>query len=108
MPRLTAKDFAAELLELYDGYVHGKLSRRQFLDRAALYAVGGLTAAGILASLSPGYALTAQGSFTDQDIVAEYITTPRPMATAKCAPTQCGRQTWPPAPSTASPMRKWG
>ena len=32
MPRLTAKDFAPELLELYDGYVHGKLSRREFPD----------------------------------------------------------------------------
>ena len=32
MERLTAKDFAPELLELYDFYVHGKLSRREFLD----------------------------------------------------------------------------
>lgn len=35
MSRLTAKDFAPELLELYDGYVHGKLSRRDFLERGA-------------------------------------------------------------------------
>ena len=78
MPRLTAKDFAPELLELYDGYVHGRLSRREFLDRAAVFAVGGLTAAGILASLSPDYALAAQVSFTDPDIVAEYVTYPSP------------------------------
>ena len=78
MPRLTAKDFAPELLELYDGYVHGRLSRREFLDRAAVFTVGGLTAAGILASLSPDYALAAQVSFTDPDIVAEYITYPSP------------------------------
>lgn len=78
MPRLTAKDFAPELLELYDGYVHGKLSRREFLDRAAVFAVGGLTAAGILASLSPDYALAAQVRFTDPDIIAEYITYPSP------------------------------
>ena len=78
MPRLTAKDFASELLELYDGYVHGKLSRREFLDRAAVFAVGGLTAAGILATLSPDYALAAQVRFTDPDIVAEYITYPSP------------------------------
>ena len=39
MSRLTAKDFSPELLELYDGYVHGRISRRQFLDRAATLAV---------------------------------------------------------------------
>ena len=78
MPRLTAKDFAPELLELYDGYVHGKLSRRDFLERAATYAVGSLSAVGILAALSPDYALAAQVSFTDPDIIAEYITYPSP------------------------------
>jgi carboxymethylenebutenolidase len=78
MPRLTAKDFAPELLELYDGYVHGRLSRREFLDRAAVFAVGGLTAAGLLASLSPDYALASQVRFTDPDIKAEYITFPSP------------------------------
>lgn len=78
MPRLTAKDFAPELLELYDGYVHGRLSRRDFLDRAAGFAVGGLTAAGILASLSPDYALASQVSFTDPGIKAEYISYPSP------------------------------
>ena len=60
MPRLTAKDFSPELLELYDGYVHGRISRRQFLDRASLLAVGGMTAVGILATLSPNYALAQQ------------------------------------------------
>jgi carboxymethylenebutenolidase len=78
MTRLTAKDFAPELLELYDGYVHGKLSRRDFLERAATYAVGSLSAVGILAALSPDYALAAQVSFTDPDIIAEYITYPSP------------------------------
>jgi len=78
MSRLTARDFSPELLELYDGYVHGRLSRRDFLDRAAMYAVGGLTVATILASLSPDYALAEQVSFTDPDIVAEYIEYPSP------------------------------
>ncbi len=44
MTRLTAKDFAPELLELYDYYAHGKINRREFLDRAALFTFGGLTA----------------------------------------------------------------
>ena len=78
MNRLTAKDFHPELLELYDGYVHGRLSRRDFLDRAAKFAVGGLTATVLLASLSPDYALAQQIAFTDPDIVAEYIRYPSP------------------------------
>jgi carboxymethylenebutenolidase len=78
MTRLTAKDFHPELLELYDFYVHGRIGRREFLDRAAKYAVGGLTAASILGSLLPDYALAEQVSFTDPDIVAEYIQYPSP------------------------------
>ncbi|WP_062382108.1 YghX family hydrolase [Pseudomonas abietaniphila] len=78
MSRLTAKDFAPELLELYDFYVHGKINRREFLDRAAVFALGGLTATAILSSLSPNYALAEQVEFTDPDIVAEYISYPSP------------------------------
>ncbi|MET0288233.1 MAG: YghX family hydrolase [Pseudoxanthomonas sp.] len=78
MTRLTAKDFAPELLELYDGYVHGRISRRQFLDRAAAFTVAGLTAPALLAALSPNYALATQVEFTDPEIVAEYITYPSP------------------------------
>ena len=78
MARLTARDFSPDLLELYDGYVHGRISRRQFLDRAGKFTVGGMTAVGILAALSPDYALAQQVQFTDPDIVAEYITYPSP------------------------------
>lgn len=78
MARLTAKDFPQELLELYDFYVHGRISKREFLDRAGKFAVGGVTAAALLASLSPNYAMAQQVQFTDPDIVAEYITFPSP------------------------------
>ena len=57
MQRKTAQDFDQELLILFDAYVHGTLDRRGFLDRAQKFAVGGLTAAGLLASLSPNFAL---------------------------------------------------
>ncbi|MGS5086448.1 dienelactone hydrolase family protein [Hydrogenophaga sp. A37] len=56
-PRLTAADFDQELLILFDAYVHGDIDRRGFLDQAARFAVGGLTAAGILAALSPDFAI---------------------------------------------------
>ncbi|RLU04469.1 dienelactone hydrolase [Pseudomonas prosekii] len=78
MTRLTAKDFAPELLELYDYYVHGQINRREFLDRAALFTLGGLTASALLASLNPNYAMAEQVAFTDPQIIAEYITYPSP------------------------------
>lgn len=78
MTRLTAKDFPQELLELYDFYVHGRITKREFLERAGKYAIGGLTAAAALAALSPNYALAQQVEFTDPDILAEYITYPSP------------------------------
>lgn len=78
MSRLTARDFSPELLELYDGYVHGRMSRRDFLDRATKYAIGGMTAVTILAALSPNYALAQQVPFTDPDLIAEYIEYPSP------------------------------
>lgn len=74
MTRLTAKDFHPELLELYDFYAHGMLTKRDFLDRAAKFAVGGITASALLASMSPDYALAEQVEFTDPAIVPEYIT----------------------------------
>jgi len=56
MTRLTAADFDPEVLKLFDGYVHGQLSRRDFLARAGRYAAGGVTAATLLAQLSPSFA----------------------------------------------------
>lgn len=78
MTRLTAKDFAPELLQLYDGYAHGHITKREFLDRAGKYAVGGMTAVAILGLMKPNYALAQQVEFTDPDILAEYITYPSP------------------------------
>jgi len=78
MIRMTAKDFDKDLLELYDFYAHGLITKRQFLDKASRYAVGGLTAVAILGMMSPNYAFAEQVAFTDPDIVAEYITYPSP------------------------------
>lgn len=55
-----ASDFDPKILNLFDGYVHGKLTRRQFLDRVAGVAAAGTSAGAILASLSPDYALAQQ------------------------------------------------
>ena len=78
MTRLTAKDFAPELLQLYDGYAHGRITKREFLERAGRFAVAGLTAPAILAALGPNYAMAQQVEFTDSEILPEYITYPSP------------------------------
>jgi carboxymethylenebutenolidase len=78
MERKTAKDFEQGLLDLFDGLVHGRLSRREFLDRASIYAVGGVTAAALLEALSPQYALARQVAPDDPRISAEFIEYPSP------------------------------
>jgi carboxymethylenebutenolidase len=55
MERKTIHDFDQEVLALFDAYVHGALDRRGFLDRAAKYAAGGVTAAMLLDQLSPKF-----------------------------------------------------
>lgn len=72
--RRTAADYPPAVLELFDGYIHGFLSRRDFLDRAARHAVGGFTAAAMLESLTPNYALAQQVPKDDARIHVEYLT----------------------------------
>ena len=78
MERKKASDFPPAVLKLFDGYIHGMISRRDFLDRAARYAVGGFTAAAMLESLTPNYALAQQVAKDDARIKAEYLTYPSP------------------------------
>ncbi|MGE5088283.1 MAG: dienelactone hydrolase family protein, partial [Candidatus Levyibacteriota bacterium] len=74
MQRRKAGDFPQEVLKLFDGYIHGALSRREFLDRATKHSVGGFTAAAMLRSLSPNYALAEQVKKDDARIHAERVT----------------------------------
>src|SRR5256886_256660 len=74
MDRKHASDFPQEVLKLFDGYVHSWLSRRDFLDRAGKYAVGGFTAAAMLESLRPNYAWAEQIAKTDPRLKTEYLT----------------------------------
>ena len=72
----TAQDFDQELLILFDAYVHGTLDRRGFLDRAQKFAVGGLTAVGLLAALSPDFARAQVVAKDDKRITTEVLTYP--------------------------------
>ncbi len=76
MERKKASDFPQELLNLFDGYVHGRTSRRQFLDRAQSFAVGGVTAAALFEMLKPNYAWAIQVPPEDKRIVAERASVP--------------------------------
>lgn len=78
MNRRTAQEFDQELLDLYDYYVHGQIDRRGFLERAAKFAVGGLTAAALLEMLSPQYAFAAQVPKEDARVTSMYLKYPSP------------------------------
>ena len=78
MTRLTAADFDQELLILFDAYVHGDLDRRGFLDRASKFAVGGMTAVGLLAALSPDFAAAQMIPKDDARLKTELVDVPSP------------------------------
>jgi carboxymethylenebutenolidase len=78
MDRMKASDFPPEVLQIFDGYVHGRISRRQFLDDASKYAVGGFTAVAMLEALRPNYAWAQQVAKDDKRIKTEYVTYPSP------------------------------
>lgn len=78
MERKTAADFPQELLNLFDGYVHGSTSRRDFLRGAEKFAVGGLTAAMLFDMLKPNYAFANQVPPDDKRIIVESHTVPSP------------------------------
>ncbi len=78
MQRKTAHDYDQELLILFDAYVHGALDRRGFLDKAAKFAVGGVTAAMLLDELSPKFAEAQVVRPKDDRIAADYVEYPSP------------------------------
>ena len=78
MDRKHASDFPQDLLNLFDRYVHGEISRRDFFERAQKFAVGGLTAAVLFEMLKPNYAWAIQVQKDDPRINAEWVGVPSP------------------------------
>src|ERR1700756_5745571 len=78
MERKRASDFPQELLNLFDCYVHGQISRRDFMDGAQKFAVGGVTAAALFQMLKPNYAWAIQVPPDDKRIKAQFETVPSP------------------------------
>ena len=78
MERRVASDYPQELLDLFHEYQHGDINRRTFLDRAAKFAIGGLTVASIFESLTPNYAWAQQVPPDDKHIKVGYETVQSP------------------------------
>lgn len=78
MQRKTADNFDPEVLKLFDRYVHGTTSRRGFLNGVAKFAIGGVTAVGLLEALSPRFAEAQQVGKDDPGIKASYEEFPSP------------------------------
>jgi carboxymethylenebutenolidase len=78
MERKKASDFPQELLDLLDSYVHGAIGRRDFMNRAQKFAVGGVTAASLFEMLKPNYAWAIQVPENDPRIQAQTVTVPSP------------------------------
>jgi carboxymethylenebutenolidase len=83
MERKKASDFDQELLNLFDQYVHGQIDRRGFLDRAAKFAVGGMTAAMLLDALNPAFAAAQQVPKDDPRLKTESVEFPSPQGSSK-------------------------
>jgi carboxymethylenebutenolidase len=83
MERKKASDFDQELLNIFDQYVHGQIDRRGFLDRAAKFAVGGVTATMLLDALNPSFAQAQQVSKDDPRVKTESIEFSSPQGSSK-------------------------
>ena len=69
------------LIDLYNEYIHGGMSRREFMEGIEKYAISGLTVAAIADALMPNYALGQVVPKNDSRLKIETVTVPRPRAT---------------------------
>lgn len=76
--RMKASDFHPYILEIFDGYVHGKLTKREFIREAGKFAAAGVTGLMILNQLQPDYALAQQVRADDPAIITSRVTVPTP------------------------------
>ena len=83
MERKQASDFDQELLNLFDKYVHGDIDRRGFLERAAKFAIGGITAAMLLDALNPKFAEAQQIPKDDKRLATSTVEFDSPQGTGK-------------------------
>lgn len=73
MKQIKKEEIKQEVFDLYDDYAHSRIDRREFLDKLATYAVGGLTVASLLAFISPQYHNTLQIAPNDPRLNSDFI-----------------------------------
>jgi carboxymethylenebutenolidase len=73
------------VLDLYDAYCNGAMSRRDFFASLSKYAVGGMSVAMIAACVMPDYATTLQTSPDDRDLNIETLLYDSPSGAGKMA-----------------------
>ena len=79
MEKLNKADIPQEAFDLYDYYCHNKLDRRTFIEKLSIYAVGGITVAALLSSMTPDYHSTRTVSSDDERLQgSEYLMYPSP------------------------------
>jgi carboxymethylenebutenolidase len=83
MQRKQASEFDQRVLDLYDDYAHGRIGRRDFLETATKFAVGGVTAEALLASLTPNYAWAKHVAENDPRLQTEYLEYASPKGAGK-------------------------
>jgi carboxymethylenebutenolidase len=79
---LAQSEIDQRVFDLYDEYCHGDIDRREFLQRASMLTVGGVSALAMAEALLPRYARAQTISFTDQRIKARYVSYPSPGGTS--------------------------
>jgi carboxymethylenebutenolidase len=75
--RKKASDFDPQVLSLFDKYVHGLITRRDFIDRASKVTVG-ITGLAALEALTPNFAEAQQIKPDDARLKTDHIEIPSP------------------------------
>ncbi len=73
MSDIKKENIQQEVFDLYDDYAHNRVSRRDFVQKLSIYAVGGLTVSSLMSFLMPDYKGTLQTSADDPKVKSEYI-----------------------------------
>lgn len=81
--RKKASDFDPRILEIFDGYVHGKINKRDFMKQAAQFATVGMSAAAIFEALKPDYALAQQVAPDDPAIRVDTVSYDSPLGNGR-------------------------
>ncbi len=70
---IKKEEIRQEVFDLYDDYAHSRISRRDFMEKLSIYAVGGLTVTALMSAMMPDYENTLQVRPGDPRIKSDYI-----------------------------------